>query len=266
MSLLPTYDLIQVPPVKELPPSATVNWLCRGWQDAKRAGVASFMHGVLVTVACWFIALCAYGDWHIAVAVFSALLLVGPIIATGLYALSRRLDDGATVNIADVFLVWRKGGACLVHFGLLLVGLAVAWIVFSTIMFELFVDVEINTPLDFLRYVVNQGDLLFTLWMILGGLGSSLVFAGTVIAVPLLIDRDIPLSNALMISIHTVGHNPTTMAAWAMVLALLTGLSLITGMLGFIVIYPIMGHASWRLYRDIVNADDLPVRTTINRS
>lgn len=265
MSLLPTYEQIDSPPVNELPPSVIMSWLCRGWQDAKRAGVASFMHGVLVTIACWIIAFFAYGDWQIAVAVFSALLLVGPIIATGLYALSRRLDDGVSVGIADVFLVWRKGGSCLIHFGLLLVGLALTWIVFSAIMFELFVNIEINTPLDFLRFVVNQGDVLFLLWTILCGLGASLVFAATVIAVPLLIDRDIPLPNALLISIHTVGHNPTTMAAWAMMLALLTGLSLVTAMLGFILLYPIMGHASWRLYRDLVNADDLPARTTINR-
>jgi len=266
VSLLPTYEEIDAPPVNELPPSAIVNWLRRGWQDAKRAGVASFMHGLLVTLACLIIAVFTYGNWHLAVAAFSALLLVGPILATGLYALSRRLDEGSTVGFADVIAVWRHGGTSLIRFGLLLVGLAVAWVLFSVIMFELFVNIDIHTPLDFLRYVVNQGDLLFAMWMLLGALGSSLVFAGTVITVPLLMDRDIPLSNALVISIHTVGRNPVTLACWAMTLILLTGLSLLSATLGFILLYPVMGHASWRLYRDLVNASDLPARTTINRN
>lgn len=266
MRLLPTHQEIDLPPVQELPPSVIIDWLRRGWQDAKRAGAASFMHGVLVMLGCWIIMAFAYGYWQIAVAIFSAVLLVGSILATGLYALSRRLDDGDSVGFADVFLVWRKGGLCLIEFGLLLFGLAIAWVVFSAIMFELFVDIEINTPLDFLRYVVNQGDLLFALWMMLGGLGASLVFAGAVITVPLLVDRDIPLSHAILISIHTVGRNPVTLACWAMVLAILTGLSLITAMFGFILLYPIMGHASWRLYRDLVNADGFPARTAINRN
>ena len=266
MSLLPTYQQINVPPVHELPPSVIADWLRRGWQDARRTGAASFLHGLLVTLACLIIAVSTYGNWHLAVATFSALLLVGPILATGLYALSRRLDEGSAVGFADVIAVWRHGGPCLIRFGVLLVGLAITWIVFSAIMFEMFVNIEIHTPLDFLRYVVNQGDILFSMWMLLGALGASLVFAGTVITVPLLMDRDIPLSNALVISIHTVGRNPVTLACWAMTLMLLTGLSLVSAMLGFILLYPVMGHASWRLYRDLVNASDLPARTIVNRN
>lgn len=266
MSLLPTYEEIDAPPVHELPPSVIADWLRRGWQDARRTGVASFLHGLLVTLACLIIAVSTYGNWQLAIAVFSALLLVGPILATGLYALSRRLDEGSAAGLADVIAVWRHGGTSLIRFGVLLVGLAVAWIVFSAIMFELFVNIEIHTPLDFLRYVVNQGDILFSMWMLFGALGASLVFAGTVITVPLLMDRDIPLSHALVISIHTVGRNPVTLACWAITLMLLTGVSLVSAMLGFILLYPVMGHASWRLYRDLVNASDLPARTTINHN
>ncbi len=265
MSLLPDYQQIDIPPVRELPPPVIADWLRRGWQDARRAGAASFMHGLLVTLVSWVIAVAAYGHWQIAVAMFSALLLVGPILATGLYALSRRLDEGRTAGIADVVAAWRHGGSCLVRLGVLLAGAAIAWVVFSLLMFELFVDIEIKQPLDFLRYVVNQGDVPFLLWTLLGALGASLVFAGTVISVPLLLDRDVPLPNALLISIHTVGRNPVTLACWAMTLMLLTGLSLASAMLGFILLYPVMGHASWRLYRDLVNAGDLPARTAINR-
>lgn len=266
MNLLPNFQQIEVPPVRELPPGVIEDWLQRGWQDTKQVGYASYLHGLLVMLASWLIAVFAYGNWHIAIAAFSALLLVGPILATGLYALSRRLDGGHTVSFADVIAAWRHGGACLVRLGLLLAGLAIAWVLFSLLMFELFVDIKIETPLDFLRYVVNQGDVPFLLWTLLGALGASLVFAGTVISVPLLLDRNIPLPNALLISIHTVGQNPVTLACWAMILIMLTGLSLATAMIGFILLYPVMGHASWRLYRDLIDAEGLPERTSIRRN
>lgn len=265
MSLLPVYQQIDVPSVREVPPSVIADWLRQGWRDARRAGAASFMHGLLVTLASWVIAVLAYDQWQIAVIMFSALLLVGPILATGLYALSRRLDEGRSAGIAEVVAAWRHGGPCLVRLGVLLAGAAFAWVAFSLLMFELFVDVGIRQPLDFLRYVVSQSDYLFLLWTLLGALGASVVFAGTVITVPLLVDRDIPLPNAVLISIHTVGRNPQTLACWALTLMLLTGLSLATAMLGFILLYPVMGHASWRLYRDLISAGDLPSRSFTNR-
>ena len=266
MKLLSGYSKIDFPPVCELPPSAIVDWLQKGWEDVHSSGAPSYIHGIVVTLASLLIAITAFGYWQFAVVSFSAFLLVGPILATGLYALSRRLDEGKTAEFADVYAAWRHGGSCLVKLSLLLVGLTITWVVFSLLMFELFVDTKIETPLDFLRYVVNQSDLLFLLWTLLGALGASLVFAGSVIAVPLLLDRDIPLQNALLISIHTVGHNPVTLGCWAIVLMILTGVSLLSVMLGFILLYPIMGHASWHLYKALVNSEMLPLRSEINRN
>jgi uncharacterized membrane protein len=102
------------------------------------------------------------------------------------------------------------------------------------------------------------------LWTILGALGSALAFSVTVVTLPLIVDREIDMKRAILTSIKAVGDNPVTMLWWAMVIMFITGLSFLTGMLGFIVLYPLLGHASWHAYRDVVDASALPLRTQGN--
>ena len=94
------------------------------------------------------------------------------------------------------------------------------------------------------------------------GLYAAVTFAITVVTMPLLTDRDVNSWVALQTSIRAVSENPVTMVAWAMVIMALTGISFITGMLGFLFLYPLMGHASWHVYRELVDASELPTYTT----
>jgi uncharacterized membrane protein len=86
-------------------------------------------------------------------------------------------------------------------------------------------------------------------------------FAITVVTMPLLADRDVNSWVALQTSIRAVSENPITMVAWAMVIMILTAISFVTGMLGFLLLYPLMGHASWHVYRELVDASELPSYT-----
>jgi uncharacterized membrane protein len=108
---------------------------------------------------------------------------------------------------------------------------------------------------------LTQQDDLFALWTILGGLYAAVTFAITVVTMPLLTDRDVNSWVAVRTSIRAVSENPVTMVTWAMVIMALTGISFITGMLGFLFLYPLMGHASWHVYRELVDASALPTYT-----
>ena len=132
----------------------------------------------------------------------------------------------------------------------------------SLFLFYFFVNVSIADPIDFLRYVLTQEDQLFALWTILGGLYAAVTFAITVVTMPLLADRDVNSWVALQTSIRTVSENPVTMVVWAMIIMALTAISFITGMLGFLVLYPLMGHASWHVYRELVDTSKLPTYVT----
>jgi uncharacterized membrane protein len=96
---------------------------------------------------------------------------------------------------------------------------------------------------------------------LLAGLVVALVFSLTVVAVPLLVDRDVNAKLALVTSLRTVSENPITMVGWALFLLLATTLSIATLMLGFLLLYPLMGHASWHAYRELVDVSRLPARS-----
>lgn len=252
--------MMQIPPVRQVPAGHVVRWVRLGWKDLVAAGWPSFLHGIIVFAASVIIVEIALLYWPILPGAISGFVLVGPILATGLYALSRRLERKQRPRMQDAILAWRRSSRCLVRFGLLLILAGAAWVGITALLFGFFVKAEIASPAAFLRYVLVQNELHFLLWAVLGGLGAALVFGVTVVSVPLLLDRDVDTRTALLTSIRAVGENPVTMSWWAIFILVATGLSIFTLMLGFIVLYPLMGHASWHVYRDLVVADGLRSR------
>lgn len=247
-----------LPPVREAEPESVFRWLHLGWQDLRRARGPSLLHGLIVVVISVLIFATTLLRWELVMIAASCFLFVGPFLATGLYSLSRAIGDGQRPTLSHALLAWQRASRCLIPFSLLLLFICMVWVVFSLLMFYLFVNVRIADPADFLRYVLTQHDGLFVLWSILGGLFAALTFATTVITVPLLVDRNVDTWLAIRTSIRAVGRNPFTMVWWAMVILALTGVSFATAMIGFFVLYPLMGHASWHVYRDLVDSSSLP--------
>ena len=171
--------------VNQVDALAGLRWLSLGWQDFRRAGWPSLLHGLIVTVVSVAIVSATYLYWPLLPGAVSGFVLIGPILATGLYALSRRLEAGQSASLGAAFDAWRYGFRYLLGFGALLVAAGTAWVLVSMLMFHFFVQTEINAPVDFLRYVIAQDDLAFVLWAVLGGLGVALVFGLTVVSVPL---------------------------------------------------------------------------------
>jgi uncharacterized membrane protein len=199
--------------------------------------------------------------WWILPGAVSGFVLVGPILCTGLYELSRLQARGERPGLADVINAWRRESRPLVRVGVLLFVLATLWVLVSALLFKLFVRVPITTPVEFLRYAaMEQGNLLFTLWLLLGGLGVAVVFALTAVSPPLLLGRMVGLRQALLTSVRAVGDNPVTMGLWAAVVMTLVALSLATVMVGFILAVPVLGHATWHAYKDLVVTDGVPLR------
>jgi uncharacterized membrane protein len=108
--------------------------------------------------------------------------------------------------------------------------------------------------------LVSQGQWLFMLWLLLGGLGAALVFALTAVSVPLLLDRDVGLRTALLASVRAVGDSPVAMGFWATLIMLATTLCLASALLGFVVAIPVIGHATWHAYREVLDVESLPRR------
>ncbi|MGE5160491.1 MAG: DUF2189 domain-containing protein [Betaproteobacteria bacterium] len=248
-------------PVRAIDISRPAAWLRAGWLDFVRSPLAGLVHGAFVAVGGWLVLLVSFRHGWIAPGAFSGFVILGPILVTGLYEISRLHARGQSAGLADAVVAWRRGTAPLVWLGLLLAALGTLWVLLSALLFTLFAPAPLRGPLEFLRYAfVEQGEVLFAMWAVLGGMGVAVVFALTAVSPPLLLGRRVGLRQALLTSVRAVGENPGPMTLWAIVILVATSVSIITGMLGFLVTVPVLGHASWHAYRDLVDADGAPLR------
>lgn len=254
----PASDL---PPVRRLSVNGLVDCITRGAADVAAAPAPSLLQGLIVALAGWLVLALGRGVPWLLPGALSAFVLVAPILATGLYEVARLRGLGRRPGLADALAAWRRGTRPLVRLGLLLAGLGLAWVAGSALLFALFVKTPLAEPAAFLRYVVRgQGDPLFSLWTLAGGLGAAIVFAMTAVSAPLMLERQIGFRRAVLTSIRAVGDNPFVMGLWAALIMVATFVGIATAMLGFILIVPVAGCATWHVYRALVDADALPLR------
>ena len=250
-------------------------WLVLGWRDMIRIGWVSFAHGLALAMLGAAIMAIAHQKFWLLVGALSGFLVVAPVLATSLYALSRALEQGKKADIHVVLKTWfnwqsshfNKWGNdywCMVQFGALLALAATGWVLTSAALITLLAPAPILGPLDFVHHVVlAQDGWLFELWLAMGGVMAAPMFASSVISMPLLLDRRVTLMQAVLTSWQTVLVNPIPMALWAALIMGFTLLGLGSLLLGLIAVVPMLGHASWHAYRDLVDACDLPLREPV---
>lgn len=263
---------IPLPQVRTVGLMQPMTWLVLAWRDMARSGWISFAHGLAITAFGGAILAVAHHRFWLLAGALSGFLVVAPVLATSLYALSRALEQRQEANLGGVLKTWlnwqnshfNKWGNdywCMVQFGALLALAATGWVITSAAFITLLAPVPVETPMDFMRHVVlaNNG-WLFELWLGLGSLLAAPIFASSVIAMPLLLDRRASLRVAVLTSWQVVVANPLPMAFWAALILGFTLLGLGSLLLGLIFVMPMLGHASWHAYRDLVDASSLPLR------
>lgn len=258
-------------PVRTLQPLQPLRWLALGWRDLTRCGSVSLAHGFALTLFGQLLLWVGHHQFWLLAGAFSGLLVVGPVVATGLYALSRAVERGEPTSrrlVLSTWLSWRRHGPQggkdwrLVRFGLLLGLAGTGWVLTSAALITLLSGEAILRPLDFLVYIVLGHDhLLFELWLALGGVMAAPIFASSVVALPLMLDRRVTVMQAVTASWDCVLTNPGVMAFWAALILGLTFLGMVTALLGLIIVMPVLGHASWHAYRDLVDPTAWPERT-----
>jgi uncharacterized membrane protein len=252
-----------------------LSWLVLAWRDMARAGWISFAHGLVLALVGAAIVAIAYQRFWLLAGALSGFLVVAPVLATSLYALSRALERGEKADFSVVLKTWlnwqnsnfNKWGNdywCMVQFGALLALAATGWVLTSAALITLLAPMPIHTPLDFVHHVIlAKNGWLFELWLFMGGVIAAPMFASSVVAMPLLLDRRVTLMQAILTSWQTVLTNPGPMAFWAALIMLFTLLGLGALLIGLVLVIPMLGHGSWHAYRALVDTSTLEERDPV---
>ncbi len=242
------------PGVRRVGFGAPLDWLGRGWKDLWRQPGASLFYGVAVAVTGAVILGVTASLPYLFAAAITGFLLVAPMLAAGLYELSRRYLADEPVTVHDSMKAWKRNPSCMIGFGLLSILAGTLWQVISATILAVFYQGPPLAPQAMMiQVLINpQHYLMFFVYMGAGGVLAAVVFACSVVSMPMLIDRRCDLISALSTSVNAVAENPLPLAAWAAIIMLLTGLGFATALVGLVIIMPWLGHASFHAYRDLV--------------
>jgi uncharacterized membrane protein len=240
-------------PIKAVPPSAPLSWLARGWADLRRAPAASLFYGVVFALMGWLIHLVFQHMVEMVSALTAGFLLLGPFLATGLYDISRSLERGRAPRLAESLTAWRSNLGAFSLYALILTIITLVWARASLVTFALFFSTGMPTLQGFVGQIVSIEHLDFLLaYFAVGALFAAIVFAVSVVSVPMMLDRGTDTVVAALTSVRALFANFGPLTFWALLIVVIVGLGFATLFIGLIVAVPLIGHATWHAYRDLV--------------
>ena len=231
--------------------------LGKGWSDFRSSWQFGLFFGGFYT-------LCGLALWQLTVITgqtYWLLLaalgfpLIGPFAAVGLYEISRLLERGETLTWSRVLTgVWREKDRQIPSLSAIIIVLFVFWVFVGHVIFALFMGLSTmtNVSSSFEVFLTANGLMMIAAELLIGGLVAALLYAITVIAMPMLVDREVDFVTAMITSVGIVSRNPGPMLGWGVVVVLALGLGMFPYFFGMIVVLPVLGHATWHLYRSAV--------------
>lgn len=261
----------QLPRILPIQPKQPLRWLLLGFRDLMRNPLLSLAHGLLLASVGATMTWLAFDQFWLLAGLISGFMVGAPVLATSLYAMSRAIERDEPVTLGLLVSTWTRWQMrlqlqpdsywALIRFGVLLALATAGWVFTSSTFIHLMAPVPIHTPMDFIRHVVAQSEhRLFETWLALGGVMAAPLYASSVVSMPMLLDRRVTVLEAVLTSWKAVLTYPVTLALWAFLLMVLTLVGILTLYLGLVVVVPLLGHASWHAYRELVDASEWPAR------
>lgn len=233
-------------------------WLTAGWQDLQATRSVALAYGGALTLAGWVLVLLFFEagtPWAILPAT-AGFFLIAPLLAAGFYETSRLRQEGRSPTLADAWAGIRRNGSQLAFMGVVLLLIHLLWVRIAGLLFAVFFGLNFSPSLADLPYALLKADD-FLPFLVLGtGFGFVLAcgtFAVSAVSIPMIVDKpEITALEAITVSIQAVLENWRPMALWAALIVVFTGLALVPFFLGLVLVLPLIGHATWHAYKDIV--------------
>ena len=242
--------------IARVPVGAPFIWLSKGLSDLHAAPTASLFYGLCFAVMGWAIVFFYGHAYSLTVALMAGFMLLGPGLAMGLYGLSRQREAGQVPQLRPSLAIWKDNISNLGIFALVTGVVFLIWARASLVVFAVFYSSGLPTADDFLRELLSFANVEFVIaYLIVGSGFAAFIFSISVVAVPLMLDRDTDAISAMLLSLAAVAKNPLPMLLWAGLIVVLTGIGFATAFTGLVVTVPILGHATWHAYRALVPPD-----------
>lgn len=225
-----------------------------GWADARRAPLFGLFFSGAYVVGGWALiwALVSSGQLWWTIPITFGFPLLGPFVAVGFYEISRCLEAGAPVRWGGVLgVILREKDRQIPTLAALVMIFFLFWNFLAHMIFALFMGLQVMTNISSsLEVYLSWNGLGFlAVGSLVGAVFSALLYALTVVALPLLLDREVDFVTAMITSWQVVARNPMVMGLWGVLIAALLLAALLPGFLGLFIVLPWLGHASWHLYR-----------------
>jgi uncharacterized membrane protein len=246
--------------VAHVSPDAHWQWLANGWVDFKATWRVGILIGAVPVIGAWVIvfALWKAGMLGFIPAVCGGFALIGPLLAIGCYEISRRRAAGEPVTLQAILKPRIVSPGQVAIIGFILMFILIVWARLASMLFALAVSARQPAPsLDFMTFALQtpQGLAMIAIGSIVGGVLATIGFLVSVVSIPLASDKEVDALTAVLVSVVAVARNKGAMISFAFNIAVLVAISLATGFLGLLFVFPWLGHATWHCYK-AVTADD----------
>lgn len=251
LTIKPHNRFIDLPALHRVEAGTPFIWLRKGWSDFIHEWKISLPAGLAFTIIGYLLMQYAMPRPHLAMTLATGFLLVAPFFAIVFYELSRRREHGPGMKLFEGI---RGNLASIGMFALMLGFILSSWERLSAILVALFFkgDLVADVPFSIGQLFTPEHVGFIIPYMLAGGMLAALVFALSVVSLPMMIARKVDFVTAIVTSLWVVRENPLPMLVWAFLIGALTLLGQAAWVIPLAVIFPVLGHATWHAYRDLV--------------
>lgn len=240
-------------PCRNLQTTAPLDWIRKGWVDFCHARRASLIYGAVIVLLSWLVTGVAlkFGSYWAVLILLSGFVFIAPVLAIGLYSISRQLSQGKTPSLTRCIGELRRTLGTAMVFAICLLVLFLIWARAGS-MVHVFFPAKAHPDWAQMATFLAIGSVV-------GSIFAGLTFLFSAFSLPMICDRDTDAVSAIVTSVNAVLRNKRAMMVWVLLIVGLTAVGFATALLGLAVVIPLLGYATWHGYLETVDASAWPL-------